>query len=63
MQEMTNQLGTGVIEAMYLKPPPIDLEGFLAVVQLYYSDLSLFEPNLIAAYDSLLTQLDAAPPE
>jgi hypothetical protein len=60
IQEMTNQLGNGMLEAMYLRPPTLDGDGFLGAVQLYYDDLTDIEPGLLVAYDALLTVLDDA---
>ena len=59
-QRMTDLLGTGLANAMYLKPPPTEPEAFLAAVQLYYQDLSGIEPGLITAYDTLIVALDEA---
>ena len=43
---------------MYLRPPSDTDTTFLAAVQLYYGDLVLLEPGLLAAYDELLKQID-----
>jgi hypothetical protein len=60
VQAMTSQLGNGMLEAMYLKPPTLDGDGFLGAVQLYYDDLTAIEPGLLAAYDTLLVAIDEA---
>jgi len=59
-QRLTTDLGRGVVQAMYLRPPSDTDTTFLAAVQLYYSDLVGLEPGLIAAYDELIKQIDRA---
>jgi hypothetical protein len=58
-QTLTNEIGRGVMQSMYLRPPSEDDTTFLSTVRLYYSDLSGLEPGLIAAYDNLLKSVDA----
>ena len=59
-QAMTTDLGRGVMQAMYLRPPSEADSTFGAVVQLYYGDLIALEPGLLAAYDELLKAIDRA---
>ena len=60
IQTMTNQLGTGMMNAIYQRTPTLDGDAFLAAVKLYYDDLTDIEPRLILVYDTLLTALDEA---
>jgi hypothetical protein len=57
-QALTTELGRGVLQAMYRNPPSETDTTFLAVVHLYFGDLTRLEPGLIEAYDSLLTYID-----
>jgi hypothetical protein len=59
-QALATELERGVIQSMYLRPPSNDDTTFLSTVRLYYNDLTGLEPGLIAAYDGLLTAIDAA---
>lgn len=60
IQAMTNGLGNGMRDAMYLRTPTLDGDAFLAALRLYYQDLTGIEPGLIPVYDSLLVALDDA---
>jgi hypothetical protein len=60
IQMTVNQLGNGMMEAMYLRTPTLDGEAFLAALKLYYDDLTELEPRLIPDYDTLLMALDEA---
>jgi len=59
-QSLTTDLGRSVMQSMYMRPPSESDTTFLAAVRLYYNDLSGLEPGLLAAYDGLLTAIDAA---
>lgn len=58
-QNMANELGRGVMDAMYTKPPSDGDASFFAVLQLYYGDLGGLEPGLVEAYDNLIPAIDA----
>jgi hypothetical protein len=58
VQTTANQLGNGMMEAMYLRTPTLDGEAFLAALKLYYDDLTEIEPSLLPVYDTLVTALD-----
>jgi len=60
VQAMTNQLGTGLLNAMYAQPPKLAPEGFIGVLELYYDDLTDIEPQLVPAYDTLIAAIDEA---
>jgi hypothetical protein len=60
LQTTANQLGKGMMDAMYLRTPTLDGDAFLAALKLYYDDLTEIEPNLIPVYDTLLEALDEA---
>jgi hypothetical protein len=53
-------LSRAVLQAMYLRPPSEDLDGFFRIVALYYDDIVLSEPKLIEMYDALLPRIDKA---
>ena len=59
-QTMTTDLGRGLVQAMYMRPPSDTDSTFAVAVQLYYSDLVALEPGLLVAYDELLKQIDRA---
>jgi hypothetical protein len=59
-QQGNSELTRGVLQAMYLKTPQDNLEAFLRVVELYYADIVLGEPQLLKAYDELLPRIDRA---
>jgi hypothetical protein len=59
-QAMLDGLTNGLSQAMYLRPLTLDLDGFLAAVNLYYDDLTYTEPGLVADYEALLLALDEA---
>jgi hypothetical protein len=60
IQAMTNELGDGMIDAMYVRSPTLDGEAFLAALKLYYDDLTEIEPGLVPAYDTLIAAIDEA---
>jgi hypothetical protein len=53
-------LSRAVLQAMYLRPPSQDLDGFFHAVALYYDDVVLSEPRLMTMYDEMLPQIDRA---
>lgn len=70
-QHTIEGLTSGILQAMYLQPPSADLDRFLRMLSLYYGDMNVYEPALLASYDDLLPQIDRqlgevpseAPPE
>lgn len=60
VQDGYGELSRGVLNAMYVKPPNQDLEGFLHAAQMYFADITLFEPQLLRLYDELLPRIDGA---
>jgi hypothetical protein len=54
------KLTTGMLQAMYARPPSENLEGFLHSLKVYYDDIVEMEPRLIAIYDEVLPALDLA---
>ena len=58
-QDLANQLGRGVVDAMYARPPTETDTNFFAVLELYYSDLADLEPGLVATYDQLIPAIDS----
>jgi hypothetical protein len=59
-QEDYAELSSGVLQAMYLRPPGQDLGAFFQTLAVYYSDIVIHEPRLLALYDEVLPQLDRA---
>ena len=59
-QRIADELGRGVMNAMYARPPTEEDTNFFAAVHLYYGDLVGLEPGLIASYDQLLAAIDEA---
>ena len=53
-------LTSGIMQAMYLRPPTENLEAFFRAVEVYYGDVVLLEPKLLSMYDDLLPQIDRA---
>ena len=49
-----------ILQAVYLEPPEIDPERFLAALRAYYGDIVLWEPALLRHYDELVRKLDHA---
>ena len=49
-----------ILQAVYLQPPVIDPERFLAALSAYYGDIVLWEPRLLEQYDELRPKLDHA---
>jgi hypothetical protein len=49
-----------LIQAMYLRPPSENLEGFFHSVKIYLDDIVAFDPGLIAAYDRVVPVIDSA---
>jgi len=60
VQQQYTELSHGVLQAMYLRNPRDDLDGFFAAVDTYYGDVVLMEPKLLGMYDELLPQIDRA---
>jgi hypothetical protein len=49
-----------ILQAIYLEPPSVDPERFLAALSAYYGDVVLWEPRLLKQYTELLPKLDRA---
>jgi hypothetical protein len=60
VQQEYDVLSRGILQAMYLRTPRENLEGFLAAVSIYYGDLVEIEPKLIEMYDEATPRLNAA---
>jgi hypothetical protein len=59
-QTMYAELTGGILQAMYLRPPSENLEGFLRALEVYYGDIVLIEPQLLRLYDETVPQIDRA---
>lgn len=58
-QQMTDDLGRGVMQTMFLRPPSDEDSTFLAAVHLYYRDLAELEPLLLQMYQDRISEIDA----
>jgi hypothetical protein len=59
-QDVANELGRGLMNAMYARPPTDGDTSFFAVLELYYGDLGGLEPGLFDAYAVLIPVIDSA---
>jgi hypothetical protein len=53
-------LSRGILQAMYLRTPMENPEGFLGAVAIYYGDIVGLEPRLLEMYDAIVPQIDRA---
>lgn len=53
-------LSQGLTQAMYIRPPAENLDGFLAAMAVYFDDVVLLEPQLLDMYNGVLPMLDSA---
>ena len=60
LQQLCIGLTGGLTQAMYLRPPSDDLTAFLQSLKVYYDDMVIHEPSLIAMYTRILPLLDRA---
>lgn len=60
LQRNLSDLTRGLSQAMYLRPPYENVDGFLGSVATYYDDMVYMEPRLVEAYDKILPLLDRA---
>jgi hypothetical protein len=60
VQATANQLGIGLLDAMYRNPPKLAPEAFMGALELYYDDLTDIESGLLPVYDTLLLAVDEA---
>jgi len=59
-QQIITGLTTGLTNAMYLRPPSENLDGFLHSVSIWLDDIVSRNPALLAEYDRVLPLIDAA---
>ena len=59
-QRTYNDLSKGLTQAMYLRPPGENLDAFLQSVKVYYDDIVIHEPDLLARYNRILPMIDSA---
>ena len=60
VQQEYAELSRGILQAMYLRTPTENLEGFFGSVSIYYGDIVRIEPKLLGMYDDVLPQIDRA---
>jgi hypothetical protein len=59
-QQSYEGLTRGMTQAMYFRPPALELDSFVAAVAIYYGDITLIEPSLLRQYDEVLPKIDQA---
>jgi len=59
-QRTYDELSKGLTQAMYLRPPGENLDAFLQSVKVYYDDIVIQEPDLLARYNRILPMIDSA---
>ena len=59
-QQVYTGLTTGLIQAMYNRPPSEDLVAFLHSVKVYLDDIVSFDPGMVAHYERVLPMIDRA---
>jgi hypothetical protein len=59
-QQMYAQLSSGILQAMYLRPPEADWVAFLQSLKVYYDDVVRLEPKLLEMYGAILPMIDSA---
>jgi hypothetical protein len=59
-QQFYAQLSQGLTEAMYNRPPtsPENAEGFFGALDIYYSDIVDYDPQLLTMYADLIPKID-----
>jgi hypothetical protein len=60
LQQQYSGLSDGLTQAMYLRPPSENLDGFLHSVRVYYDDVVVHEPALLDLYAHVLPLIDGA---
>jgi hypothetical protein len=60
VQQEYGELTRGIMQAMYLRTPSDNLDGFFAAVSIYYGDVVELEPALLKMYDEIVPQIDRA---
>jgi hypothetical protein len=59
-QQVYDRLYSGLMQAMYLRPPSEDYDGFLHSVRVWLDDIVSLDPLLLESYDRVLPLIDAA---
>ncbi|HEX6161896.1 MAG TPA: hypothetical protein VFZ31_00930 [Vicinamibacterales bacterium] len=59
-QAMYTGLTTGVTQAMFMRPPTQELQGFMHSVKVWLDDVVSLEPGLVSSYDRVLPMIDRA---
>jgi hypothetical protein len=60
VQQEYDGLSRGILQAMYVRTPRENMDGFLSAVNIYYGDVVGLEPKLIERYDAITPRLSAA---
>jgi hypothetical protein len=59
-QQLYTGLTSGLTQAMYLRPPSEDFDGFLHSVKIWLDDIVTIDPGLLESYDRVLPLIDRA---
>ena len=59
-QQTYTGLSSGIIQAMYLRPPEAGWVPFLQSLKVYYDDIVGLEPELLKMYGTVLPLIDSA---
>jgi hypothetical protein len=59
-QQTYSGLSSGMLQAMYLRPPEAGWVPFLQSLKVYYDDIVGLEPQLLKMYGTVLPLIDAA---
>jgi hypothetical protein len=60
MQQSYAAQTSGILQALYLRPPEGDLVAFLQSLKVYYDDVIGYEPALLERYAAVLPMIDSA---
>lgn len=60
VQQTYDDLSRGLTQAMYLRPPGENLDGFLQSLKLYYDDITIHESDLLGKYAHVVAVIDSA---
>jgi len=60
LQQSYTGLSTGMLQAMYLRPPDGDWPAFLQSLKVYYDDVIALEPMLLERYGVVAPMIDRA---
>jgi hypothetical protein len=60
VQQTYSGLTSGLLQAMYLRPPAAEWRPFLQSLKVYYDDIVGLDPQLLTMYDTVLPLINSA---